>query len=62
MLVAVNNLQGYVHQLYLERDVGLVSLADNPLVAVDVHDSNRGTGTLLQARCYMSRNLTIDEP
>ncbi len=42
MLVAVNNLQGYVHQLYLEKDVGLVSLADNPLVAVDVHNVVRG--------------------
>ena len=38
MLVAIDNLQGYVHQLHLEGDVGLVSLADNPLVTVDVHD------------------------
>ena len=38
MLVAVDNLQGYVHQLHLEGDVGLVTLADDPLVAVDVHD------------------------
>ena len=34
----VDNLQGYVHQLHLEGDVGLVSLTDNPLVTVDVHD------------------------
>ena len=38
MLVAVDDLQGYVHQLHLERNVGLVSLTDNPLVAIDVHD------------------------
>ena len=38
MLVPVDNLQGNVHQLYLEGDIGLVSLADDPLVAVDVHD------------------------
>ena len=38
VFVAVDNLQGYVHQLYLEGDVGLVALADNPLVTVDVHD------------------------
>ena len=38
MFVAVDNLQGNVHQFHLEGDVGLVSLADNPLVAVDVHD------------------------
>ena len=42
MLVAVDNLQGYVHQLHLEGNIGLVSLADNPLVAVDVHDVVRG--------------------
>ena len=38
MLVAVDNLQGYVHQLHLEGDVGLVSFADNPFVTIDVHD------------------------
>ena len=38
MLVAVDNLQGYVHQLHLEGDVGLVSLTDNPLVTIDVHN------------------------
>ncbi len=38
MLVAVDNLQGYVHQLHLKGDVGLVTFADNPLVAVDIHD------------------------
>ena len=42
VLVAVDNLQGYVHQLHLEGDVGLVSLTDNPLVAADVHDVVRG--------------------
>ena len=42
MLVAVDDLQGYVHQLHLEGDVGLVTLADDPLVAVDVHDVVRG--------------------
>ena len=38
MLVAVDDLQRNVHQLHLEGDVGLVALADNPLVTVDVHD------------------------
>ena len=38
VFVAVDNLQGYVHQLHLEGDVGLVSLADNPFVTIDVHD------------------------
>ena len=38
MFVAFDNLQGDVHQLHLEGDVGLVTLADNPLVTVDVHD------------------------
>ena len=38
MFVAVDNLQGYVHQLHLEGDVGLVTFADDPLVAVDVHN------------------------
>ena len=38
MLVAVDNLQGYIHQFHLEGNVGLVTLADNPLVTVDVHD------------------------
>ena len=38
VLVAVDNLQGNVHQFHLEGDVGLVTLADNPLVTVDVHD------------------------
>ena len=38
MLVAVDNLQWYVHQLHLEGNVGLVPLADNPLVTVDVYD------------------------
>ena len=38
VLVAVYNLQGNVQQLYLEGDVGLVTLADDPLVTVDVHD------------------------
>ena len=42
MLVAVYNLQGNVHQLYLEGDVRLVTLADNPLVTVDVYDVVRG--------------------
>ena len=38
VLVAADNLQGDVHQLHLEGDIRLVTLADNPLVAVDVHD------------------------
>ena len=38
MLVTVDNLQGNVHQFHLEGDVGFVTLADNPLVAIDVHD------------------------
>ena len=38
VLVAVDDLQRNVHQLHLEGDVGLVTLADNPLVTVDVHD------------------------
>ena len=38
MLVAVDNLQGYVHQLHLKGDVGLVTLADYPFVAIDVHN------------------------
>jgi len=38
VLVAVDNLQGYVHQLHLEGDIRLVTFADDPLVAVDVHD------------------------
>ena len=38
VFVAVDNLQGYVHQLYLVRDACLVTVADNPLVTVDVHD------------------------
>ena len=43
MLVAVDNLQGYVHQLHLKGDVGLVTLADNPLVTVDVHEPSSET-------------------
>ena len=38
MLVAVDNLQGYVHQFHLKGDVGFVTLADDPLVAIDVHN------------------------
>ena len=38
MLVAVDNLQGNVHQFHLEGTVGLVSFADNPFVTIDVHD------------------------
>ena len=38
MLVAVDNLQGYVHQFHLEGDASLMSMADYPFVAVDVHD------------------------
>ena len=38
VLVAVDNLQGYVHQLHLEGNIGLVALADDPLVAIDVHN------------------------
>ena len=38
MLIAVDDLQGYVHQLHLEGNVGLVPLADNPLITVDIHD------------------------
>ena len=42
MLVAVDNLQGYVHQFHLEGNVGLVPLADDPLVTIDVYDVVRG--------------------
>ena len=42
MLVAVDNLQGYVHQFPLKGDVGFVTLADDPLVAIDVHNVVRG--------------------
>ena len=42
MLVTVDNLQGNVHQFHLEGDVGFVTLADNPLVTVDVYDVVRG--------------------
>ena len=42
VFVAVDNLQGDVHQLHLEGDIRLVSLTDNPLVTVDVHDVVRG--------------------
>ena len=38
MFVAVNDLQGYVHQLHLEGNASLMSMADYPFVAVDVHD------------------------
>ena len=38
MLVAVDNLQGYVHQFHLEGDPCLVTMADYPFVAIDVHD------------------------
>ena len=31
-------MQGYVHQFHLEGDVGLVTFADDQLVAVDVHN------------------------
>ena len=37
MLIAVDNLQGYVHQLHLEGDARLVPVADYPFVAIDVH-------------------------
>ena len=42
MLVTVDNLQRYVHQLHLKGYVSLVTFADDPLVAVDVHDVVRG--------------------
>jgi len=38
VFVAVYNLQGNVHQLYLEGDVGLVTLTDYPLASIDVHN------------------------
>ena len=38
VLVAADNLQGDVHQLHLEGDIRLVTLADDPFVTVDVHD------------------------
>jgi len=42
VFVAFDNLQGDVHQLHLEGDIRLVTLADNPLVTIDVHDVVRG--------------------
>ena len=42
VFVAVDNLQGYVHQLHLKGNVGLVALADNSLVTIDVYDVVRG--------------------
>ena len=38
MLVAVDNLQGYVHQFHLEGDVRLMSMADYPFVTVNIYD------------------------
>ena len=38
VLVAVDDLQRNVHQLHLEGDARLVSLTDNPLVTIDVHN------------------------
>ena len=38
MLVAFDNLQGYIHQLHLEWNIGLVALADYPFVAIGVHN------------------------
>ena len=38
MLVAVYYLQRHVHQFHLEGDVGLVTLADDPFVTIDVYD------------------------
>ena len=38
VFVAVDDLQWYVHQLHLEGDIRLVTFANDPLVAIDVHD------------------------
>ena len=38
VLVAFNNLQGYVHQFHLKGDARLVTVADNPLITVDIND------------------------
>ena len=38
MLITVNDLQGYVHQFHLVGDASLMSMANNPLVTINVND------------------------